>query len=516
METFGMILFILFALASVGLFAYQVVRTRGIVKNPINNVDYKNELKKSFLFNLGFSLAFTFMLLSIYLWGKIAPKWYELLFTIVCGSSFALAISTFYVTFRIHYYRKNLPKNVDKLLFRLLCISIPVFIICLWYTFNGFTEYMTYPIVNGISFSTGWTFPNKPGDGMKIAWYALCILGGALFVYFLCDHKMYQQYGKHGTLESTFLVAFPAGIIGARIWYVIGNWTKDGFDKNFASIFAIWDGGLTILGGAIMGILVGVLWFIWRNKKLSIWVAVDMIVPTILLAQAIGRIGNFFNCEVHGGLVETKFWEWLPQIIVKNGAFSTSDGFAPDGYFYLPLFFIESVLNVGGYFILSTLFGKALRKYTEMGDLAFGYVLVYGLIRVWLEPLRSASYNMGEDGYWSWIFSGLFILFGALGIVGNHVVRYFLRKKKNTQKASENWAKNSKITLIVLLATGALMLIGAISLMASDSYSMTLVYNRFNIGVILLIMAVSTLTIAVMPLIYLLEIKNKPTESHEA
>ena len=113
-----------------------------------------------------------------------------------------------------------------------------------------------------------------------------------------------------------FLAASSSAFIAASIWSSI-PWYKG---------FMIWEGGLTILGGAIMGIAVGVAWFMWRNKGYSIWIAVDLIVPTILLAQAIGRWGNFFNCEVHGVEMSEQAWSWLPTFIFKNIHFGLGNG----------------------------------------------------------------------------------------------------------------------------------------------------------------------------------------------
>ena len=509
MNVLGLILFIIFMLVAVIGFVKVVLDTRQLLTRPAKFIDWKKTLKTYLFFVLGISISFTISINMIYVWNKITPKIYELLASIFFVFLFISSITLFYISFRLHYYLTDNDKKVDKLLYRIMIISIPVMIITLWYSFNGFANYMTYPLVNALNFAHGFTKPTDSYSGFSIAFYALCILGGAVFVYFLCDHKMYQQYGKHGTLESTFLVAFPAGIIGARIWYVIGNWTVDGFDKEFYRVFFIWEGGLTILGGAITGIVVGVLWFMWRNKKLSIWVAVDMIVPTILLAQAIGRVGNFFNVEVHGNPVPIENWQWLPMIVTKNGTFSSTSPHLTDGTFYLPLFLIEGFFNVLGYLVLADLFGRVLRKYTELGDLAFGYVLVYGLIRVCLEPLRDSNYNMGEQGYWSWIFSCLFVLFGALGIMGNHLVRYLLRKKKGNIKVNASWKNISLISFISLVAISLICFIVGIVLTTNNKVDFTsLNFDGFNDGVILLTVGSGTLLMAVNPLLFLFEIKR--------
>ena len=111
---------------------------------------------------------------------------------------------------------------------------IPFMMIFFFIFTDGYAAYWTYPLVNGINFDSGFVSPDS-SVSPNIAWYALCILGGALFVYFLCDHKMYIQYGKHGLFESTFLVAFPAGILGARLFYVIGNWNLEFANQPFST-----------------------------------------------------------------------------------------------------------------------------------------------------------------------------------------------------------------------------------------------------------------------------------------
>ncbi len=510
MKIVGIVLLIVFMVISIGAFVMNIVHVRGYVKSPIEVIDHKQILKKSLILIGVFALAMVIAINMIYLAIEVTPKWWEVLLTILLVSTCSLSLATLYTTFRIHYYRRNLPKDLDKKLFYTMCACVPVFIITLWYSFNGFANYISYPIPNGISFSTGWTYPGVAASGFSIAWYALCILGGALFVYFLCDHKMYQQYGKHGVIESTFLIAFPAGILGARIWYVIGNWKVDGFDQDPLMMFRIWEGGLTVLGGAIMGIVVGVLWFIWRNKQYSIWIAVDMIVPTILLAQAIGRLGNFFNCEVHGNPVSIEAWSFLPMIITRNGMFSSSEAALTNGTFYLPLFLIEGVLNIGGYFIIASLFGKKFRKYTELGDLGFAYVAVYGVIRSALEPLRNTSFNMGENGYWSWIFSCLFVVFGTLGIFGNHLIRYLIRKKKGTLRKDEDIHKFAFYSMIVGSSlTGILLGLGAVFMVLGTPNLTGLVYDLFNAGVILLCSGVGAAFLTANSVIYLFESKKE-------
>ena len=502
------ILFYIFGIIAVIAFAIGVILSRKLIKNQLTTIDYKVALKPILYAGIAFTLSFTLMSVGLFGFIKEQVKWYEYLLGIAGGLILSLSIYVFLNTFMIHYYRKNLPSGLDKWLYRAMLISIPVMMVFLFVFLDGYAAYFTYPLVNGFNFEHGFV-SIKSTYQPNIAFYALCILAGAVFVYFLCDHKMYVQYGKHGLLESTFLVAFPAGILGARLFYVIGNWSLEFANQPFWKVFAIWEGGLTILGGAIMGIVIGVAWFMWRNKGYSIFVAVDIIVPTILLAQAIGRWGNFFNCEVHGIEVSRQYFEWLPTVIVNNLAYSSASGDAVAGNIYVPLFLIESALNVGGYFIIAELFGRKLRKYTELGDLAFGYIIWYGLVRALLEPLRDGNYNMGQDGYWSWIWSVCFIAIGMALIAVNHIVRYLIKKHFNPNEGKPNKNTPYIITLVIFGVIALSGLIAGIVMMSTSTLPTKLEFNQFTWGTFILIVAIGFALLSSVPTFLLIAENRK-------
>ena len=507
-----MVLFIVSAVIAVIALGVAIKVAIDFIKNIIPPVPFKKVMQRLLILGGVFAIGFTTMMGSIYLWAKISPQPYELATSII-GSMLVSNlgfISLF--AFLFHYYgkleSKEVSQSVDKWMFKTLMASFPLFIVSIFVLTEGYAYYCHYPLVNGISFTKGFVSPDS-GNSPNLAFYALCILSGAMYVYFICDHKFYLQYGKHGILESTFIVAFPAGIIGARIFYVIGNWNLEFAGEVWWKMFAIWEGGLTILGGAITGIVVGVAWFLWRNKGYNIWLAIDIIVPTILVAQAVGRWGNFFNCEVHGIAMSSEYWKWLPKFILFNSQYSSVSGFAEAGKIYVPLFFIEFVTNLLGYFVLAHLFGVKLRKYTQLGDLAFGYVMWYGMTRVLMEPLRDTAFNMGDDGYWSWIWSLVFVIGGALAIAINHLARFLLSKK----------AVSNKLPFIIGTAiVGALSVGGIVAasiLMANSSFATKLALNQFNTGLIVLALAISLLfglLITLPPLIK----KNKEEVPAEA
>ena len=505
-----MILSIIFLVIFAGCVGVNIFFLRKLVRSAMIEVDFKAFFSKCALLVGGAVISFLVASFGFYQWLNASPDAIHIVQLVIGDILFIGGLLVAINCFTVHYYGKNIPEKLDKWLYILLmvCFTIAFFSIFL-YT-NGLAPYLTYPLANGISFTDGFVTPRTGSP--NIAFYALCIISGAVIVYFLCDHIFYKEYGKHGLLESTFYVSFPAGIIGARIWYVVGEWSTSFAGQPFWKVFAIWEGGLTVLGGAIMGIVVGVLFFLWRNKKLSIWFAVDAIVPTILIAQAVGRWGNFFNCEVHGLLVDEKYFKWLPEIIFNNAKYSSTSGFAPDGQLYVPLFFIECITNLFGYFLIAHVFGKLLGKYHEPGDLCFGYVIWYGLTRVLMEPLRSSDFQMGENGYWSWVWSMIFVFVGTLLIVGNHIVRLIIKKKKNAYEIKPYDTKLGIIsTLIIVVVGGALTAVGAY-LMSSNKFVEVVAYNGFNIGIIILVLGASVLLTLGISLPILFNSLNKQSE----
>ena len=517
-----MVLAIIFLVLFAGCTGFSIYRTVNLVKSPMIEIDYKKFLKETAYFVLGSVATFLVASFGFYMWLKATPDFLHVFELVVGAILFVGPLLIAIHTFTLHYYGKNIPEQLDKWLFRIQLISFVVAAFAFFIWTNGLAPYLTYPLINGISFSKGFVTPETGVP--NIAFYALCILGGAILVYFVCDHFMYKEYGEHGTLESTFLVAFPGGIIGARIWYVIGEWNNTTNGLSFAqrvaegewwTPLAIWEGGITILGGAVMGIIVGVLWYIWRNKGKSIWLAIDLIVPTILIAQAVGRWGNFFNCEVHGLKVSLDYFKWLPEIVWRNGQYSDVSGYAGDGYVWVPLFFIESVVNLLGYFVLAHVFGKALRKYTELGDLGAGYIIWYGMTRVLMEPLRSASYKMGPDGYWSWVWSMIFVVVGTLMIVANHIVRHVLRKKNNTYHVKPYDQKLGIISSILIILIGSALIATGAFMMANNAFELKVCYNGFNAGLIVLVLGIAIVTTLGISLPILLSSLKKSEPIHE-
>ncbi len=500
----GITFTIIFGIIAVAALTLAIVENVKTIKNTIIKVDFARFLKKMSVFGAIFSLAlvgFCCFIFPLNHWNANTGEYFATIFGSLFSGVFGFISLN---SFILHYYGKNIPSVLDKWLFRGLVISFPLMFVFIFVLSNGYADFMNlnHPLANGINFKYGFAFPD--GDySPNIAFYALCILSGALYCYFYCDHKFYKQYGKHGILESTFLVAFPAGIIGARLFYVIGVFEEEFKGATFMEMIDLTQGGLTILGGAITGIVVGVAWFLWRNKKYSIWFAVDTIVPAILIAQAVGRWGNFFNCEVHGLEVSESLYSWLPKFIFNNAHYSDVYGFANEGMLWAPLFLIESLTNFLGFFVLAHLFGNKWKKYLKPGDLTFGYLLWYGMTRLLMEPLRAKAYQMNT---WSWIWSFAFLFAGMLLIGGNHLIRYLIDKKKQHYILVENSFKRGLIGTIATSIISIISLIVGIILVANNKFNAeVLALNPFNIGLIFVACGVSILFLLMIYIPYLKE-----------
>ncbi len=325
----------------------------------------------------------------------------------------------------IRLKKEKMDPATKKFVNVFLYCSIPVAILSFVLGTSGLGPFVTYPLISGIGFGEEGVYWLRAGErhsgGLHITWYALCYLLGVALCYIICDHALYKRYHKHGIIDTLVLVAFPAGIIGGRIWYVVGNWNREFAGRPWYSVFEIWNGGLTILGGAAAGIIVGFLFLRFRRKYVDPRWAVDIIVPTILLAQFIGRWGNFFNCEVYGQAVSVEGWSFLPNWLLEQMHISNAGTPLPVGQIYVPLFLIEGVMNLIGYFLIAKGLPALFKKKLSGGDLGGAYFIWYGLVRMVMEPMRDSSFNMGTDGAWSVVNSMAYILIGAAIVLYLHL-----------------------------------------------------------------------------------------------
>jgi prolipoprotein diacylglyceryl transferase len=312
------------------------------------------------------------------------------------------------IHFRINH---TLDSQFEPMLLTNIMLFIFPAVIFFYLSLEAIEPGFTYPLPKGLPFTNP-----------LVTFYAIFILSGAFLAYTLAEREFIKQGKKKGYVEDIFLIAFPAGILGARLWYVWGQWDIEFATRDFWHIFAIWEGGLAIMGGALGGALVGIIYVLWKRKDIQILQGIDIGVPTILVAQAIGRWGNFFNQEVYGAIADVSQWSWLPTFIQQQMTIG--------GSFRIPLFFIESMINLSGYFVIRYGIGEGLKRFKKPGDLALMYLVWYGLTRGIMEPLRNPTYNMGNDGNWSLIWGWVFFGVGLLAILINHLWIHRFNQKR--------------------------------------------------------------------------------------
>lgn len=191
---------------------------------------------------------------------------------------------------------------------------------------------------------------NIPGTSIHI--YSVLMAVAIIAVVFSSWLKMYKRNIPTRTLEGSILIIVPIGLLGARFWYVLNDTSNI---HSFVDVFAVWRGGLAIQGGVTTGFIVGLIIFYRASKKyrISMWVYLDCILPNILLGQAIGRWGNFFNQEVLGANIGHPF-AFLPSWI-NNHLHYPND---PVAVYRQPLFLYESFCSVIGWVLLTFLIPK--------------------------------------------------------------------------------------------------------------------------------------------------------------
>ena len=207
--------------------------------------------------------------------------------------------------------------------------------------------------------------------GLEVRWYGIFIACGALLAIYFAE-KLIERDPRvpKDAVVAASIFALPLGIVGARTYYVLFEW--DYYSAHLSEIFAIRNGGLAIHGGLLGGTLA--VFIYCRVKKISFIELLDMLAPGVVLAQGIGRWGNFMNGEAHGG--------------VTNVPWAINVG----GQMVHPTFLYESILDVS-IFLLLYFYVSKRRRFP--GELAGIYLILYSIGRFFIEGLRTDSLYIG-------------------------------------------------------------------------------------------------------------------------
>ena len=213
-----------------------------------------------------------------------------------------------------------------------------------------------------------------------ISWYGFLITLGIALAFWVASRQETRIGLPRDTMVDVTLVAVPCGIIGARLYYVVMNWEP--FAANPLSVFAIWEGGVAIYG-AVIGGAIGVFIFC-LVKKIAFADILDIVAPGLLLAQAVGRWGNYFNMEAYGDVIAEPLLQFFPLgvLIPENGEMT----------WRMATFFYESLWNFCGFLLLLQL----RKRPGKRGNVFLWYLIIYGSGRFIIESLRADSLWLGE------------------------------------------------------------------------------------------------------------------------
>jgi prolipoprotein diacylglyceryl transferase len=223
----------------------------------------------------------------------------------------------------------------------------------------------------------------SPGSGsinigpLELRAYGLLIAVGVFVAVWIWGKRM-SRAGIGGSDEATSVAlwAVPAGVIGARLYHVATEW--DRFSDSPGDIIKIWEGGLGIPGGMLLGIVVGVIMI--RRQSMPVPMALWAVAPALPVAQAIGRWGNWFNQELFGRPTD------LPWGLEVDPVKALAAGYMPETLFH-PTFLYESLWNLALAAVLVVI-GRQWKDQRFPERLLAVYVLGYGIGRLWIEGLR--------------------------------------------------------------------------------------------------------------------------------
>lgn len=235
--------------------------------------------------------------------------------------------------------------------------------------------------------------------GIGVAWYGLLISMGVLIGAIIAMREAKRLGLDEEILLDFLLWEIPLSLIGARIYYVIFEW--DMYKNNPIEAFNIRGGGLAIHGAIITAIIVAIVFT--RVRKIDFWTIVDIVSPSLILGQSIGRWGNFINKEAHGGPTD------LPW------------GIMIEGVKVHPTFLYESIWN---FLVFLFLMWYSRNKQKVKGEVFLLYIALYSFIRYFVEGLRTDSLMMGNIRVAQ--------LMSIVGIIIS-VSIFIIRRKKNDE-----------------------------------------------------------------------------------
>lgn len=240
---------------------------------------------------------------------------------------------------------------------------------------------------------------------LPIRWYGI-LIASALIIGVTLSQNLAKKRNINPELIGDLSIWLVLGAIpAARLYYVVFQWSE--YAQNLGKIFAIWEGGIAIHGAILGGAIAAIIFAKVRHS--SFWQLADVVAPSLILGQAIGRWGNFFNSEAFGSPTDLPWKLYIPRDRRPLDLINYE-------YFH-PTFLYESLWNLGVFALLIFLFARGLQGKLKLkpGTLFLVYFATYSLGRFWIEGLRTDSLMLG----WlrmAQVVSLMGIVFGLAGL----------------------------------------------------------------------------------------------------
>lgn len=224
--------------------------------------------------------------------------------------------------------------------------------------------------INPVAFGLG---------SLNVKWYGVIMALAIIMAVSMAIVEGQKRQIASDDFIDLLLWAVPLGYIGARIYYVVFEWNY--YVQHPDQIIAIWNGGIAIYGGLLFGLIVLIV-FCYK-RRLPTFLMFDVIAPGVMAAQILGRWGNFFNQEAHGGPTTIEFLQrlHLPAFIIEQMKIN--------GVYYQPTFLYESVFNLLGLILI--LFLRHQQHLFKQGEVFMLYLAWYSVVRFFVEGLRTDS-----------------------------------------------------------------------------------------------------------------------------
>ncbi|WP_191988100.1 prolipoprotein diacylglyceryl transferase [Lapidilactobacillus wuchangensis] len=249
--------------------------------------------------------------------------------------------------------------------------------------------------LNPVAFSLG---------SLHVRWYGIIITFGVVLAVYLSMREARRRQIDPDDIVDLLFWMLPISLVGARLYYVIFEWGY--YSQHPGDIIKIWNGGIAIYGGLIAAVIV--LLIFCAQREIPAWLLLDVLAPTVILAQAIGRWGNFMNQEAFGAKTTLSFLQslHLPHFIVQQMLI--------DGAYRQPTFLYESMWSLLGFILLMSL--RHRPHLFKQGEVFLSYVIWYAFGRMFIEGMRTDSLYLFGQIRVSQLLSAVLVVGGILWI----------------------------------------------------------------------------------------------------